>query len=121
MTIEAEALALAGEVWAEVRPVLKELLVLLVTVGFAAVRMWAQRRAAVAGTTEVEVEHVRRKLAGMAPMTSEEKKGDGMAKTRARLPLVARPFTQRGLDRLVERAVPKARESVRPPPPEGER
>lgn len=70
------------------------------------VRAWVQKRVALIATSDQE---------GMG-MPGVEKKQRALASVRKRLPMGVRPLTEKGLDKLVEEAVPEAkkRTSTRP-------
>lgn len=109
----------------------EEIVVLFIALLGWGVRKIMQVRAAVAGATEVEVEHEERKLAGNLVMHGAQKKE--IVSTRLKgLNALIRPLTEKGISKLVERAVPKARSnpkvvelrekqtSINPPPSSGQ-
>ena len=120
---EAFATAIAGHA--------EEIVVLFVMLLGWGVRKVMQVRAAVAGATDVEVEHEERKLAGNATMGGAQKKEIVSARLKE-LNALVRPLTEKGIAKLIEKAVPKARSnpkvvelrekrtSLPPPPSDGQ-
>lgn len=120
---EAFATAIAGHA--------EEIVVLFIALLGWGVRKIMQVRAAVAGATDVEVEHEERKLAGNPVMGGGQKKEIVSARLKE-LNAFVRPLTAKGIEKLVEKAVPKARSnpkvvelrekrtSLNPPPSSGQ-
>lgn len=107
-----------GELGAEVLKVLEPYLAeILAVVGVAAVA-WARRKVqevfAVEATAEAEAWADQRGF----QKAGADKKVRAMSRAAARMPRIVRPLTPAGLEKVVQKAIPKGRErarSSRPP------
>lgn len=108
-------------VWEAFKPMLPSLVAALVAALIAYVRNWVQRHAAVSATTIVELESKVRELTpALSNLSNPLKKQLAMQELLTKLPALFKPFTKGGLDKLVEGAVPAAKErtaSLPPPDP----
>jgi hypothetical protein len=93
-----------------VRPYLVELVGALTAAAVTLIRIWIQRKVALAAAEKQEREG--NGLPGV------EKKAKAIEHVSSTLPPGVRPFTRSGLDKLVEDAVPEARKRVSDSPPE---
>lgn len=93
-----------------VRPYLVEILGALSAALVTLIRIWVQKRVALAAAEKQEREG--------NGLPGTEKKARAVKHVTDTLPPGVRPFTQAGLDKLVEGAVPAARKRVSDKPPE---
>ena len=91
------------------KPYLTEILAALTVAAVTLIRAWVQQRVAVMAAEKQEREN--------GGLPGPEKKARAMEHVAASLPAGVRPFTEAGLDRLVEGAVPAARARVSERPP----
>lgn len=95
-----------------VTPYVRELLAGIVAALLLVVRARAQRWAAVEAATAVEHRSAASVEAGTSPTPGAAKLAIAVERTMQVLPLMARPLTRAAAVRLIERAVPAARERV---------
>lgn len=88
---------------------LKPVVIALAATIIAVARAWVQKHAAVLATAAVEKESRTQARMGIPPLPSEAKKKRAMRMTADALPLGVRPFSKKGLGKLVEKALPAGR------------
>jgi hypothetical protein len=90
------------------KPHLVELMTAVLVAGSAWLRAKLQAQAAASATFEVELAHRDRKNAGDELLPGEQRKKLAMLKVQSALPLLAQPFSRKGMEKLVERKVRQA-------------